>query len=78
MFRHQVRLGIKVTFTAVCHCLKPAEHRDCMQEEAQNNGERVPLIITNGIKSLKQNSVIIERDYWLKVMPCICCISHVS
>jgi len=37
------------------------------QEEAQNNGERVSLIIVNGIKSLKQNSVIIDRDYWLKV-----------
>lgn len=38
-----------------------------LQEEAQNNVQRVPLIIVNGIKSLKQNSVIIDRDYWLKV-----------
>lgn len=38
-----------------------------MQEEAQNNVQRVKLIIVNGIKSLRQNSVVIDRDYWLKV-----------
>lgn len=39
----------------------------CLQEESQGNKDRVTIIIVNGIKSLKQNSVIIDRDYWLKV-----------
>ena len=38
-----------------------------LQEESQGNKDRVTIIIVNGIKSLKQNSVIIDRDYWLKV-----------
>lgn len=39
----------------------------CMQEEAQGNADRVPLIIRAAIKSLQSNSVVIDRDYWLKV-----------
>ena len=38
-----------------------------LQEDAQGNSERVATIIVNGIKSLRQNSVVIDRDYWLKV-----------
>ena len=53
-----------------------------LQEESENNTERVSLIIVKGIQSLKQNSVIIDRDYWLKVrIPeplllhvCQCCL----
>ena len=38
-----------------------------LQEEAQGYGQRVPMIIENGLKSLRQNSVVIEREFWLKV-----------
>ena len=40
---------------------------DDLQEEAQGNADRTPVIIAAGIKSLTQNSVVIDRDAWLKV-----------
>ena len=36
-------------------------------EEAQGNHAMVQKIIDRGISSLKANSVVINRDYWLKV-----------
>lgn len=47
-------------------------------EEAQGNSGMVPKIINAGISSLKANSVVIDRDYWLKVSlfqiaPCYIC-----
>ena len=36
-------------------------------EEAQDHPDRVQKIIEFGLNSLKANSVIIDRDYWLKV-----------
>ena len=39
-----------------------------VQEEAQGNTENVPKIIKAAIKSLQSNSVVIDRDYWLKVI----------
>lgn len=36
-------------------------------EEVQGNQGMVPKIIERGITSLKANSVVIDRDYWLKV-----------
>lgn len=40
-------------------------------EEAQGNGARVPNMITLALKSLTANSVVIDRDSWLKVsIPC--------
>ena len=39
-------------------------------EEAQGNQGMVQIIIDRGILSLKANSVIIDRDYWLKVSKC--------
>ena len=35
-------------------------------EEAQGNAHRVSKLIENGIKSLANNSVVIDRDSWLK------------
>lgn len=36
-------------------------------EEAQGNQVMVQKILDRGITSLKANSVVIDRDYWLKV-----------
>ncbi len=36
-------------------------------EEAQGNQAMVHKILDRGITSLKANSVVIDRDYWLKV-----------
>ncbi len=36
-------------------------------EEAQGNQVMVHKILDRGITSLKANSVVIDRDYWLKV-----------
>ena len=36
-------------------------------EEVQGNQAMVQKIIERGITSLKANSVVIDRDYWLKV-----------
>ncbi len=36
-------------------------------EEAQGNQAMVQKILDRGITSLKANSVVIDRDYWLKV-----------
>ena len=43
-------------------------------EEAQGNAHRVVKLIENGIKSLANNSVVIDRDSWLKVQsgPALC------
>ena len=37
-------------------------------EEAQGNHAMVQKILDRGITSLKANSVVIDRDYWLKVL----------
>ncbi len=36
-------------------------------EESQGNGGMVDKIIARGIKSLQANSVVIEREWWMKV-----------
>lgn len=36
-------------------------------EEVQGNQAMVQKLIERGIASLKANSVVIDRDYWLKV-----------
>jgi pre-mRNA-processing factor 6 len=36
-------------------------------EEAQGNSGMVDKIVSRGIKSLQANSVVIDRDWWMKV-----------